>query len=88
MFSLRTDLEKLACVARVSVRFYEQRTRNESQRPRENGVSKRARREWARKEGNVPSPPPPPTFIFWLLFHFSRGQNRESCSSIFLCSET
>ena len=22
-------------------------------------------------------PPPPPTFIFWLLFHFSRGQNRS-----------
>ena len=26
--------------------------------------------------------------IFWLLFHFSRGQNRESRSSVFLCSET
>ena len=34
------------------------------------------------------SPPPPPTFIFWLLFHFSRGQNRGSRSSIFLYSET
>ena len=34
------------------------------------------------------SPPPPPTFIFWLLFHFSRGQNRGSRSSVFLCSET
>ena len=33
-------------------------------------------------------PPPPPTFIFSLLFHFSRGQNRESRSSVFLCSET
>ena len=30
----------------------------------------------------------PPTFIFWLLFHFSRGQNRESRSSVFLYSET
>ena len=30
----------------------------------------------------------PPTFIFWLLFHFSRGQNRESRSSAFLYSET
>ena len=29
-----------------------------------------------------------PTFIFWLLFHFSRGQNWESRSSVFLCSET
>ena len=36
----------------------------------------------------LPSPPPPPTFIFWLLFHFSRGQNWESHSSVFLCSET
>ena len=36
----------------------------------------------------LPSPPPPPTFIFWLLFHFSRGQNSESHSSVFLCSET
>ena len=33
-------------------------------------------------------PPPPPTFIFWLLFHSSRGQNRESRSSVFLWSET
>ena len=30
----------------------------------------------------------PPTFIFWLLFHFSRGQNRESRSLVVLCSET
>ena len=30
----------------------------------------------------LPSPPPPATFIFWLLFHFSRGQNRESRSSV------
>ena len=36
----------------------------------------------------LPSPPPPPIFIFWFLFHFSRGQNRESRSSVFLCSET
>ena len=26
--------------------------------------------------------------IFWLLFHFSRGQNLEYRSSVFLCSET
>ena len=25
----------------------------------------------------LPSPPPPPSFIFWLSFHFSRGQNRS-----------
>ena len=34
------------------------------------------------------SPPPSPTFIFWVLFHFSLGQNRESRSSVFLWSET
>ena len=37
---------------------------------------------------SFPSPSPSPTVIFWLLFHFSRGQNRESRSSVFLCSET
>ena len=31
--------------------------------------------------------PPPPSFIFWLSCHFSRGQNRKSPSSVFLCSE-
>ena len=25
----------------------------------------------------LPSSPPHPTFIFWLFFHFSRGQNRS-----------
>ena len=33
-------------------------------------------------------PFPSPSFIFCLSFHFSRGQNRESRSSVFLCSET
>ena len=33
-------------------------------------------------------PSPPPSFIFCLSFHFSRGQNRESRSSVFLCSVT
>ena len=27
------------------------------------------------KKGRKPSPPSPPSFIFWLSFHFSRGQN-------------
>ena len=36
----------------------------------------------------LPSPPPLPSFTFWLSFHFSRGQNRKSPSSLFLCSET
>ena len=26
--------------------------------------------------------------VFWLSFHFSRGQNRKPPSSVFLCSET
>ena len=26
--------------------------------------------------------------VFWLSFHFSRGQNRKFPSSVFLCSET
>ena len=30
--------------------------------------------------------PPPPSFMFLLSFHFSRGQSRESRSSVFLCS--
>ena len=33
-------------------------------------------------------PPPPSSFIFWLSFHFSLGQNRKSPSSVFLRSET
>ena len=37
---------------------------------------------------SFPSPSPPPSFIFWLSFHFSRGQNRKSRSSVFLCSKT
>ena len=32
--------------------------------------------------------PLPPLSFFLLSFHFSRGQNRESLSSVFLCSET
>ena len=35
-----------------------------------------------------PSPSPPPSFISCLSFHFSRGQNQESRSLVFLCSET
>ena len=33
-------------------------------------------------------PSPLPSFIFWLSFHFSRGQNWISRSSVFFCSET
>ena len=72
--------------------------RNKSQRPRETGASKRARRGWKeRKETflpflkpSLPSPPPlpPASFIFWFSFHLSRGQNRKSLSTVFFCSET
>ena len=52
-------------------------------------VSKRAGRGWGRKEENfLPSPPLPPSFIFLVSFHFSRGQKRKSHSSVFLYSET
>ena len=30
----------------------------------------------------------PALSFFWLSFHFPRGQNRKSRSSVFLCSET
>ena len=53
----------LACVASVSVRF---RSKERGARVKDrarNGVSKRAARAG--------------TFSFWLLFHFSRGQNRD-----------
>ena len=42
-----------------------------------NGKSKKGERGWGREEGNLPSPPPLPSFIFWLSFHFSRRQNRS-----------
>ena len=52
-------------------------------------MSNRAGRGWGRKEENfLPSPPLPPSFIFLLSFHFSRGQKRKSHSSVFLYSET
>ena len=41
----------------------EQRMRNKSQRPRENGASKRAGRGWRRKEGKLPLPFPPLSFF-------------------------
>ena len=36
-----------------------------------------------KKGRKIPSPPPHLSFIFWLSFHFSRGQNRKSRSSSF-----
>ena len=57
---------------------YEQRTRNKSNRPREKCRKKKIGEEMGRK-GDLPFsfPSPPPSFIFWLSFHFSRGQNRS-----------
>ena len=81
----------VACVASVSVRFRNKERGTRVKDRAKNDASKRARRGGEeRKETQrfLPSPRPPPTFIFWLLFHFSRGQNWESHSSVFLCSET
>ena len=36
----------------------------------------------------VGSPLPPPSFIFWYSFYFSRGQNRKYLSTVFFRSET
>ena len=80
----------VACVASVSVRFRSKERGKRVKDRAKNGLSKRAGRGWGRKEGNFlpfPSPSPSPTFIFWLLSHFSRGQNRKSRSSVFLYSE-
>ena len=82
--SLRLWRSQLACVASVSLQF----------RSKERGtrVKDRAKNSLRKKSGEgvsfLPLPLPPPPFIFWFLFHFSRGQNRESLSSVFLCSET
>ena len=77
-----------ACVASVSVRFRSKEQGTRVKDHAKNGASKRAGRGWGRKEGFLPSPPPPPSFIFRLLFHFLRGQNRKSRSSVFYCYET
>ena len=78
----------LACVESVSVRFRSKERGTRTKDRAKNGASKRAGRDRGRKVSFLPSPPPPPSFIFWLSFHFSRGQNRKSPSSLFFCSET
>ena len=62
-------------VAIVSVRFRSKERGTRVKDRAKNDTSKRAERGWGRKEGNVPLPLPP--LIFWLSFHFSRGQNRS-----------
>ena len=54
----------------------------ESKTARKNGASKRAGRGFV--GGFLSSPPP--SFIFALSLHFSRGQDRKSRSSVCLCS--
>ena len=66
----------LACVASVSVRFRSKQRGTRVKDHAKNGVSERAGRGWGREE-TFPSPSPSPHFHFSLLFHFSRGQNRE-----------
>ena len=67
--------ETIACEASVSVLF-------RSKGRAKNGASKRGG-----VGKKVAFPSPSPSFIFCLSFHFSRGQNREYRSSVFLCSE-
>ena len=66
----------LACVASVSVRFRSKQRETRVKDRAKNGVSERAGRGWGREE-TFPCPSPSPHFHFSLLFHFSRGQNRE-----------
>ena len=52
------------------------------------------KREGAGEEGKETFLPflkpsfPSPSFIFWFSFHFSRGKNRKSLSTVFFCSES
>ena len=75
----------LACVTSVSVRFRNKERGKRVKHSAIKGGSKRAGRGWGSKEVSFL---PLPSFIFWLSFHFSRGQNRKSRSSVSLCSET
>ena len=73
---------KRACVASVSVRFRsKERGTRVSQRPREKMAQ-------VKEQGGGGQETPLPSFIFCLSFHFSRGQNRKSPSSVLFCSET
>ena len=64
--------EKLACVASVSVGLAG------AKKVRETGFSLFCpRQKWCEF---LRSPPPPPSFVFWLSPHFSRGKNTESLS--------
>ena len=85
----------LACVASVSVRF---RSKEWGTRVKDRAklaqVKERGGVGEERKETFLPflkpsfPSPHPASFIFWFSFHFSRGQNRKSLSTVFFCSET
>ena len=57
-----------ACVASVSVRFRSKEQGTRVKDHAKNGASKRAGRGWGRKEGFLPSPPPPPLSFFGSRF--------------------
>ena len=82
------DISYIACVASVSVRFRCKEWGTRVKDRAKNGASKRAGRGWGRKVDFFPSPSPPPSFLFWFSFHFSRGQNRKSLSTVIFCRET
>ena len=72
---MSTFVTEIACVASVSMQFRS----NENEEQESNKQSKTARKmaqvkEWGGVRKKAPSPPPP--FIFWLSFYFSRGHNR------------
>lgn len=53
-----------------------------------NGVSKRGGGRGEGRKLQPPPPSPPASFIFWLLCHYSWGQNRKSHSLVFVCFVT
>ena len=75
---------RVACVTSVFVWFRnkEQGTKVKD-RAKNGAVKERGGGGVGKKGGKIPFPLPPLSFIFWLSFHFSRGQNRKSRSSSF-----
>ena len=70
----KMDSPKLACVASVSVGFRSKERGTRVKDYAKNGASKREGR--GGEESFLLSTPSPPSFIFWLSFHFSGGQTR------------
>ena len=89
----QTNAREVACEASVSVLFRSKgRAKNGASKRGGGGEERRKRLQTNPRifvcKRFLPSPSPPSSFIFCLSFHFSRGQNQESCSSAFLGSET